>query len=520
MLAMALLDSSGTRSLWVRGLDSFAARPLPGTQGATQPFWSPDSRWLAFFASGKLKKIAVAGGDPEILCDVRASRGGSWNRDGVILFAPTSNGPLFTVPARGGEAKAVTRLDSTLHESAHRYPRFLPDGRHYLFSVLRGDTDRITTVAGVLGETGRKVVLSAESGAAYSPSGHLLFSRNGVLSAQRFDPGSFRLSGEPISLGDRPPLPVSTGAQLVTTAGDGTLAYVFQPVPMTRLAWFDTQARELAGVPLVPGAYIGVALSPDGRSALVHHAASNRDFQLLIVDLERGASSRISGEQSVENFAWSPDGKRVAYTESGGGSQSITIVPADGGPGETVMRPGSDFRRINGWTPDGKALIIERQDPQTQWDIWILPLEGDRQPRPYLRRPANEFRAAVSRDGRWLCYNSDESGRVEGYVQSFPSPGRRYQLTTDGTGVSGWKADGRQLSLTATPKQILRSVDILPGEEFRAGPPRVFGKLPEPNYGGDITRDWTRLLAVVPAGKRPEPTIRVVLDWTAMLAAR
>jgi eukaryotic-like serine/threonine-protein kinase len=521
MLAMVLTDSSGTPSLWVRAMDSFRTRALPGTNGATQPFWSPDSRSLAFFSAGKLKKIAIAGGDPEVLCDVRAARGGTWNRNGVILFAPSSNGPLFTIPAGGGDAIAVTRLDSTRHETAHRFPRFLPDGRHYLFSVLGGNAGRVATVGGVLGDTSRRLVFSAEGGAAFSPSGHLLFSRKGVLSAQRFDPGSLRLSGEPVSLGDTPPPPTTAGAPVVSIAEDGTMAYMFQPLPMNRIAWFDAAGHEVEQIPLALGAYAGLALSPDERSALVNHALSTTEFELLVVDLERGTTNRVSTEQRVENFALSPDGKRVAYAEGSGGPQAVVVAPADGsGPGETVMPSGADFRRVDAWTPDGKALIIDRLDSQTQWDLWVLPLEGDRQPRPYLRRPANETQAVVSPDGRWLCYNSDESGRTEGYVQSFPTPGRRYQVTTDGTGVFGWKRDGKMLALGPTPNLVVRGVDVLPGEEFRFGPPRALGKVPDQVFGVDLDREWSRMIAIVPAGKQAKPTIRIVLDWPAMVAHR
>jgi Tol biopolymer transport system component len=523
MLAMVLADSTGTASLWVRAMDSFEARALPGTKGATQPFWSPDSRSLAFFAAEKLKKIALGGGDAEILCNVRSSRGGTWNRDGVILFAPSSNGPLFRISANGGEATAVTSLDSTRHETAHRFPRFLPDGRHYLFSVLGGNTDRVTIVAGALGSGSHKTIFVAEGGAAYSPGGHLLFTRKGVLSAQRFDPGSLRLTGEPLSLGDPLTPPTTSGAPVVSIAEDGTLAYLFDPLPGTRMAWFDMGGQEVGQVPLAIGSYAGLALSPDGRSALINHATSSTETELLVVDLERGTTNRISNEPVVENFAWSPNGKRVAYTDggTGGGTQNIIVVPADGSaPGDIVMPGAGDFRRLDGWTPDGKALIIERLDSQTQWDIWVLPVEGDRQPRPYLRRPANESRAAVSPDGRWVCYNSDESGRVEGYVQAFPTPGRRYQVTTDGTGVRRWKADGKQLALAPTPNQVVRIVDVLPGEEFRIGPARVLGKRPEVIFGVDLDRAWTRSIAIVPAGKQPKPMIRIVVDWDAMIAKR
>jgi hypothetical protein len=184
------------------------------------------------------------------------------------------------------------------------------------------------------------------------------------------------------------------------------------------------------------------------------------------------------------------------------------------------MPAGGDFRRVSGWTPDGKALIIERQDSQTRWDVWVLPLEGDRQPRPYVRKPSNEWRGKVSPDGRWLCYNSDESGRVEGYVQAFPTPDRRYQVTTNGTGVAGWKADGTQLTLGLTPDLVVHAVDALPGEVFRIGPPRILGRLPAVNHGADIDRAWTRWIAIVPVGSQPKPTVRVVLNWDAMIAKR
>jgi eukaryotic-like serine/threonine-protein kinase len=210
----------------------------------------------------------------------------------------------------------------------------------------------------------------------------------------------------------------------------------------------------------------------------------------------------------------------VAYTD-GGVTQRIIVAPADGSaPGETVLPARGDFRRLDGWTPDGKALIFDRLDSRTQWDIWVLPLEGDQRPRPYIGKSANETRAAVSPDGRWLCYNSDESGRFEGYVQAFPAPGRRYQITTDGTGVRRWSADGMQLLLGPTPNQVVRAVDVLPGEEFRIGPPRVVGTRPDVIFGADLDRSWSRIIAIVPAGKQPKPTIRIVLDWDRMIAKR
>jgi hypothetical protein len=185
-----------------------------------------------------------------------------------------------------------------------------------------------------------------------------------------------------------------------------------------------------------------------------------------------------------------------------------------------VLPAGGDFRRLDGWTPDGKSLLLGRLDPRTNWDLWTLSLDGDHQLQPYLRRPANEIGASVSPDGRWLSYNSDESGRQEGYVQSFPVPGARFQVTTDGTGVYGWKRDGKALGLRPTPDRVVHFVEVLPGPEFRVGPPRPFFQSPDQLEGADSPADWSRILALMPAGKQAKPTIRVVLDWTAMLTKR
>ncbi len=336
---------------------------------------------------------------------MRVARGGAWSRDGVILFAPNSNGPLFKIPANGGEATAVTRVDSTRHETAHRFPRFLPDGRHYLFSVL-GKTGRVTVVAGALGDTTRKEVCVADVGAAYSPSGHLLFTRNGVLSAQHFDFGSLQLSGEPLSLGDAVPPPGANGAPMVSVAEDRTLAYMFVPPPRTRMAWFDMGGHEVAQVPIAPGSYAGVSLSPDGRSALVNHQKSVTESELLVVDLERGTTNRISNEKVVENFSWAPDGKRVAYIDGSGGPQSIIVALADGSaPGEIVMPVNGFPRRAAVTRSPGTApeSVVGRpmgscsgSGPlRTQWCVpsTFLP---DRISRPVLRGSSANSRTESS----------------------------------------------------------------------------------------------------------------------------
>jgi Tol biopolymer transport system component/predicted Ser/Thr protein kinase len=514
-LAFVAADSTGELRIWLRNLESTVAEPIAGTNKADFPFfWSPDSREIAFSSQEKLKKVPVAGGDADVICSIKTARGGSWSRDGVILIAPNSNGCIYRVPAGGGELQPVTTLDSTRGETGHRFPQFLPDGRHFLFSALPARAGKFDTYVGSLDSPKRQLLLSAGSGVTWAPSGYLLFARDGKLIAQGFDAKALKLRGEPVSLGDGVAPTLRSGGPIASASVTGSVAYVPLQLTNQRMAWVDFTAREIAAIPLPPGPYGLASLSPDDRRLAVQRTESADGSDIWIADLERGVATRFTDEPGAnEAPSWSPDGTRIAYAWSNHSPQVLKTKSLVGDTVTVFLESDPLFKRFHGWSPDGHSIIYSRLDPVTQWDLWVLPLDGDRKPRPYLRTRFTETNAGVSPDGRWIAYDSDESGQIEVYVQSFPVPGGKYQVTTGGGTRLGWSRDGRQLiyGLYSDPLHGM-AADVLSGGEFRLGPPRVFITPPKDFRGGDLAHTGRRLLALLPAGKDPTPSITVVLD--------
>ncbi len=515
-LAFMAFDSSGVSGIWIRSLDNTKARRLAGTERVYGAFfWSPDSRQIAFTAEEKLQRVALTGGNPVIVCPVKLQRGGSWSASDVILIAPNSNGRIFQVPASGGDLQPVTTLDSTRGESAHRFPQFLPDGRHFLFSVLPARDGKIDTYVGTLGSEERKLLISAPSGVTFQPPDRLLYARNGRLVAQDFDPRGLKLRGKPAPLGDEAAFTQFTGGPQVSASATGALAYVTTVRADMRLAWMDYQGRELGRIAVPPGPYETLALSPDDRRVALVRNESNDESDIWIADLERGVATRFTDETGANTSpTWSPDGSRIAYMYLVVGSpQVLKVKEIDGNRTDTFLQSDPLFKRLYGWTPDGKSLVFGRQDPVTQWDLWVLPLEKGREPVPYLRTRFNETNGNVSPDGRWLAYQSDETGQVEGYVQSFPAPGSKYQVTTRGGGRAIWSIDGkRMLYVDSSAPNTVFEADILPGSEFRLGPGHPAIALPKDFTGVTRAHDGRRMLYLLPAGAPPAPKITVVLN--------
>jgi Tol biopolymer transport system component/tRNA A-37 threonylcarbamoyl transferase component Bud32 len=515
-LAFVANDSSRVSRIWIRPLDATEAKPLPGTEHAEDAFfWSPDSRQIAFAADEKLQRVSLAGGDPVIVCPVKLQRGGSWNASGVILIAPNSNGGIFRVPAAGGDLEPVTTLDSTRGETAHRFPQFLPDGKHFLFSVLPPREGKIETYVGTLDSRERKLLIAAPSGVTFQPPGRLLYTRNGRLVAQDFDARGLRLRGDPVQIGDEVGRTQYVGGPEVSASATGSLAYVTNPTPDARLAWMDYQGHELSRIAVPPGPYRGPSLAPDDRRVALVRFDSRDESDIWIADLERGVATRFTDEPGANNGVWwSPDGSRIAYTYLNAGSaQVLKVKEIDGNRTDTYLESDPLYKRLDGWTPDGTSLIFERQDPATQWDLWVLPLEKGREPVPYLRTRFNETGGTVSPDGRWMAYQSDETGETEGYVQSFPAPGGKFQVTTGGGSTADWSPDGKRLFYTlASSRGTVFQADVLPGSEFRLGPGRPVIALPKTLFDAALAHDGRRWLALLPAGAPPEPKITVVLD--------
>jgi len=522
-LAFVATDSSGTSQIWVRPLESLAPRPLAGTENATLPFWSPDGSQLGFFADGKLKKVPIAGGSPEAICDAGDGRGASWSRDGVIVFAPQASGPLFRVSVGGGEVTQATSLDSSRHEIGHRWPRFLPDAKHFLFVGMPARQGNFDIFVGVLGSKDGKRLLSASSEPTYAAPGYLIFVRNTSLFAQRFDPQRLVLKGEPISLGEAPPPSSYTGAGTVTASVNGIMAHMGVGLPNTELRWVDRAGNPSGTIPVPAGRYEGVVLSPDGKRLCVVRRSGASSEDLWLLDLDRPVPTRFTfGPSQNYTPAWSPDGGRIAFAADRSGPDDIYLKPTSGGGAEApLLVGGALFKEPDSWSPDGRYIVFEQPDEQTGWDLWLLPVDGDHTPVAYLRTPFNERYAVVSPDGRWIAYNSDESGKSEVYVQSFPSPGSKYQVSTNGSSGGStsieWTRGGDELVFIGGDGLTLMAADVTSSPGFRVGAPRKLFKARQDLVAWNVTPDGQRFLIVAPAGLASSSKITLEMNWTAAL---
>jgi Tol biopolymer transport system component/tRNA A-37 threonylcarbamoyl transferase component Bud32 len=514
-----LAGDSARQELWVRSLETLAAHPLEGTDDGYQPFWSPDSRHIGFFSFGKLKRVPAEGGVVEELCNSGFARGGTWNRQNVILYAPSS-GPLLKVSASGGDSEPITSLDTASGETAHRFPHFLPDGQRYLYSSLPPKDGKFDIYVGELGSAARQFLVSVESGVVYAGSGHLLFQRNGSLAAQEFDTSSLRLGDEPVIVRQSMALTGFAGGPGFSVSSSGTLAFATLNLQDTRLAWFDREGREVTKVPMDPAPYTDMQISPDDRRVALVRQMSASKSDIWIGDLERGVVARFSQEPGSVTFPrWSPDGTRIAYQVGEMGPESFVIRSVDSGPeARTILQTDPNYKVLSGWSPDGGSLIYASQDPETRFDLWVLPLDGDQEPWPYLKSPFMEFGGPLSPDGHWIMYWGNESGHGEGYVQAFPDPGIRYQVTKGGGRARRWLAAGTQLVFSSKPNPTtLQVADVIPGQEFRLGPARTFGILPRGELATRITNEEERILSLVPAGDLLPNSITVVLNWAEEL---
>jgi len=519
LLAFAGADSSGTSHIWVRPLESLAPQALEGTDNAALPFWSPDSRNLGFFADGKLKKVPAGGGSPEVLCDAPDARGGSWSKDGAIVFAPVATGPLLRVSAGGGEPVEILTPDATQRETALRFPEFLPDGKHFLFVSLPSRQENFEVHLGSLDSKERKRLLSSGAAAVYAEPGYLIYTRNTRLMAQRFDTPGLKLSGEPVPLGEAPPATGPAGSRAVSASANGILIHPAAGLPNTQLVWLDRSGTPQGTVPLPPGRYEGLSISPDGQRVIVERRSSATAKDLWMVELSRGLATRFTFVPSsmLGQAVWSPDGSRVAYNSNRAGTADLYQKLASGaGEEEPLFQSNVQFKNPYQWSPDGKYLTFDQPDAVTGWDLWLLPLAGDRKPVPYLRSPFNESGGWISPDGHWLAYYSDESGKYEIYVQSFPTPGSKYQVSTSGGTVALWSRDGKEMIINGIDGTI-QSVDVQTTPAFKAGAPRTLFKLRQDLAGFAATADLQRFLESVPVGEASPSSITLVLNWTAAL---
>ncbi len=450
----------GQNMISIRSMDSLLSEPLNGTNAAVSVFWSPDSRYLGFFSGGKLKKIAVSGGTPEILCDAAAGRGASWNRDNVIIFAPDQNSPLYRVSGSGGEATKITELDEKNQEISHRFPRFLPDGKHFLYQVRRdqGDSyvsfrERLAAVyIGSLEDSKLKKSLNIPSSAEYAHPGFLFFVRNGNLVANRFDVKSLEMKGEPFSLDQDIAGSDQFGGIDFSVSENGILIFRTQEsVNREKLIWYDRGGRQTQTLS-DPGEYGDPELSPDGNRLALARADSQTGVQdIWIHDSLRGMMSRFTFS-GADDPTWSPDGSEIIYSN---GDLYKTSAIGTKKP-ELLLKSSMDKVPVD-WSSDGKYLLYVMHEGSTGSDLWVLPLQKKgSKPFPFLQSPFVEAHGQISPDARWVAYASDESGKYEVYVQSFPSPEQgKWKISSNGGTMPRWRKDGKELFYLSLDRKIM-----------------------------------------------------------------
>jgi eukaryotic-like serine/threonine-protein kinase len=534
-MAFTARDEKSKVLLYVRSLTSLTARPLPGTDDATYPFWSPDSRQIGFFATGKLKEINADGGPPQDICDSVSGRGGTWSRDGVIVFTPSSSQGLFSVSAEGGTPESASKLDVDKGENSHRWPWFLPDGKHFLYwsRTSRAGESPVLYI-GELGSLQARLLTKSETMAQYA-SGHLLFLRGQTLMAQPFNPRQMELSGEPQAIADHIAVNGSTIRAMFSASETGTLVYQSGEASTGwDLVWFGRDGKQIEAAARA-SRFIGPSLSPDGtRLAITIFVGNQGIADLWVLDLTRatrtrvtfnGLTSGITGTSAAANQApWTPDGKTIFYSSISKGVFQIYAKAADGSDtGRLVMESADATASPRSVSPDGRYLVYERRlnQKETGAHIWALPLSdggkpGDGKPFPVVQDVFDERAPVVSPDGKWMAYQSNESGRAEIYITAFPAGGAKWQVSSNGGTYPKWRRDGRELFFL-DPQDNIVAVDAnASGNAVKLGAPHTLFQAVgiQRDFGPyDVTADGKKFLINSGNLKEGSEPMTLVLNW-------
>jgi eukaryotic-like serine/threonine-protein kinase len=518
-IVFAATGVDGRSQLWLRPLDADESALIPGTEGATFPFWSPDSRFIAFFAQEKLKKMELPNGVPLFICNAANGRGGAWNADDVILFAPEGRSALYRVPASGGEPAKVTTLDDPTgeHELSHRFPQFLPDGDNFLFYMIDNlDASKSGVYAASLKSGIQRSVLIADT-EAYGLSGFIITIRAGTLIGRRFDESRKEPIGDPIPLAKNVGWVGVEGRGAFSVSNSGVLIYRSEILRKSQFSWVDRSGKVLE--PLGPlGVYGNSVLSPDGnRLALEVTNTDNGRTDIWIWDLSGGASTRVTTDPDSYFYpAWSPTGEKLIF-KSGRNlyQQSVT------GGEKQLLYSGAGSTNLHNpsFSPDGQTIVFENWDPKSNYDIFALPLTGDRKLSTLVKAQGDQYSAYVSPDGQWLVYTSNESGRPEIYAQGMGQQRGKYQISVAGGSSPRWSSSGKELYFI-NPEGVLMAVPVQAAQTWKSGPPAPLFKLRQET--GVISEylpapDGRRFLLTTPLPETSPLPIKVILNWTARL---
>jgi Tol biopolymer transport system component/tRNA A-37 threonylcarbamoyl transferase component Bud32 len=522
-VAYVALDSAGKSALWIRPLSTTAARQLPETFGASFPFWSPDNQMIGFFAGGKLKKVSVSGTPPVTLCDAATGRGGTWNAEGAILFSPTFDlCGIMRVSAGGGVPAAVTHFDSSRNETNHRWPYFLPDGQHFLYTTqakLRtADYVGSVRVASLDGSVD-KLVLKISSNTAYN-DGYLLYCYQNAVVAQRFDTKTLEISGDASPIVEKVEYSTDKSKGMFSVAGNGMIVYQVSSNLATRVSILGT-----TGEPIVQIsdhlAYTYARFSHDGtKIAFDATDQITGTGDVWLYDIARGIGSRFTFDQANEyQPVWSMDDRRVVYCTDKTSSGDLMVKNASGSETPLMLRSSVNPKIATDWSPDGKYVLYYEFDPSTKEDLYLLPADSAAAaPVSYLKTEFGESNGRFSPDGRWIAYMSDESGRGEIYVRPFPSGSGKWQVSANGGDFPMWRGNGKQI-VYGQPSGPLMAVDVDgKTDAFVVGSAHKLFDLARARVL-DMTPDGTRFLAFTSTGALDTPPLTLVTRWNKDIRA-
>jgi len=519
-IAFVATDSSGVDHVWVRPINSLTAISLSGTDGAIYPFWSYDSRSIGFFAGGKLKKIEATGGPVLTVCDAPDGRGGAWNQNGVIIFSAGASDPLSRVSSAGGVSTRITMLDTTHHENSHRWPWFLPDGNHFLYTTQSqsgsaNDNDAIRISS--LDSSTNKTLMLGNSNTCYV-NGHIVFIRQGTLMAQPFDPGKLEMTGDAVPIAEQIQYGAARSKGMFSASLNGVLIFQSGENQTQRVAIFDRAGNRTHLVTDINA--INPRFSPDG-SHIAYHIIDpqSRNADIWVNELSRGLSSRLTFNPAFDGTPmWSPHGDTIVFGSNRNGVYNLYMKSANGSGDEQLFFESNRDKYVSDWSRDGRYLTFTSTgDPKTKADLWVLPLFGDRKAIPLVQTEFNEGQASFSPDTRWIAYGSDESGRSEIYARLLDGSGGKFQISTNGGRRAFWRADGRQIFFSSIDRKLqvayvtmnatslsVDSVATLFDFESRSIPTNAID---------DVGADGKQFLAVVTDSKQTSTPITLVVNW-------
>ncbi|HZI87641.1 MAG TPA: protein kinase, partial [Pyrinomonadaceae bacterium] len=529
-----LNTEDGKELLWVSSLGSLdAPRPLVGTDGGAQPFWSPDSRFVGFFANSKLKRIDVSSGSVQTLCDAASNVSAAWSRDGTIIFSRGVASGLYRVTTAGETPVQLTEVDASRNEIEHTFPYFLPDGRHFIYLARNAQPENSAIYVGSLDSKETKSLLQVHSSTVYAPPGYLLFVRENTLMAQAFNADTLDLNGEAYAVAEQAMRNPIIGRAMFSVSENGVIVMRSGVIYSNQLIWFDSEGKKLGAVtqPVTqPSGSNMPALSPDEKSVAVSRAdlLTGTPSDIWLINLERGTEIRLTDDPAPDNFpAWSATGDRITFASTRNRQSSIYVKLSNGSAVEAPLVSSAEQKFNPTFSPDGKFIIYSQLNPKTNLDLYLVSTGSDKKIETFLQTKFIEAQARVSPNGRWVAYISDETGKFEVYIQTFPVAGGKVAVSVGGGSQPQWRADGQELYYYA-PSRKLMAVEVnSDSPTFGVGIARPLfdirslGAAIDQTFPGNgyytSSRNGKRFLVPSLPETPQRQQINVILNWTADL---